>query len=127
MRAQLAKERQRRAEEERDADRARALDDEGPSDPALRKQWLEERTQAADLAAAADALGLGAKAAPLAPGADIGACVEAMPLTDAASFRDAGARVAARVCRDGVTVGLRASSDKAAGFFREALKAAADK
>ena len=128
---QIAKQRDRKFEEERDEDiaRARKEEEEAPTDPAERKLWEEARRQAADLAMAVDSLGLGGKAAgkSLAAGADAATCIDALPLSHAASFRDAGARIAARVCRDGITTGSRGSSELALDFFREALKTGAER
>ena len=126
---QLLREKARKQEDERAADRAKQVVYSGPDDPGARRKWEEEQIQNADLAAAMDALAVSnaISAPPPPPGADISAYVDALPLSDVASFKEAGVKLAARICKDGITSGIRSSTEKALSFYRETLKSAAEK
>ena len=86
----MLREKARKQEDERASDRAKQVVYPGPpGDAAARRRWEMEQAEAADLEAAMDSLA--APSAPTAPppppGADVAAYVDAMPLSDAASFK----------------------------------------
>lgn len=142
----------KRAEE---AESAAQRQDEGPSDPAARKLWLEERQKAADLALAMDALGVSAPAPVLpsapkanaptvavsspsagrsaaaagtgaaAPAGSLAAATAGLALSDADSFRVAGGRVG--LCVAEAVAAKAGGPTGALTFAKELLTALSDR
>lgn len=125
----LARERARKADEERSNDRRAAQDNEGPSDPSLRAVWLREQQEKSDLALARESFGVAS--VPVVPkeGADVGTLVAAITLAETDSYRAFGEKAATRVNEKGISAGAKGATItvKAMAFYTAVLKVAADK
>ena len=125
---QIAKDRLKKDEEDRSKARSSSHIDDGPSDPAARKKWLEEQQIAADLALAAESLGFGASKKVIAAdanieGMDMNTLVDAISLTSVESFKTFGAKVASRVSE---ATGSK-STVSAMHFYKELIRVGSER